>query len=151
MAHTTLQFGKVIWVEHSMLTCEIVGSVRSCAIHCLVPFFSLGIPLCHFFSVAQYFVAFESICSWQICDFFCDVVYFFRAHLSYNLFFPAHSASSSYSHFMCLCNIMNGCTLHLVFPPTLNSLSLSPPHFVCGWINLLVAKPAEKWLQKCWM
>lgn len=83
--------------------------------------------------------------------FFCDVVYFFRAHLSYNLFFPAHSASSSYTHFMCLCNIMNGCTLHLVLPPTLNSLSLSPPHFVCGWINLLVAKPAEKWLQKWWM
>lgn len=87
MAHTTLQFGKVIWVEHFMLTCvyvfvcrKIVGSVSSCApVQSIVwyHFFSLGIPLCHFFSVAQYFVAFESICCWQICDFFSAMLYTF--------------------------------------------------------------------------
>lgn len=143
MAHTTLQFGKVIWVEHFMLTCvyvfvcrKIVGSVSSCApVQSIVwyHFFFAWNPIVPLFQCCPVLCCFRKhLLLANMRFFFCDVVYFFRAHLSYNLFFPAHSASSSNTHFMCLCNIMNGCTLHLVLPPTLNSLSLSPPHFVCG-------------------
>lgn len=124
---------------------EVWAHVLQCnAIHCLVPFFFAWNPIVPLFQCCPVLCCFRKHLLLANMRFFsCDVVYFFRAHLSYNLFFPAHSASSSNTHFMCLCNIMNGCTLHLVLPPTLNSLSLSPPHFVCGWINLLVAKPAE--------
>lgn len=112
-----------------------VGSMSSCVLQCsslfstvfsLFFFFLLGNPIVPLFcSLAAVLCCFKSICWWQICD-FCKVVLFsglaclitppptLPIHFPPARFFSLHSPSFALSpHFICLCNIMNGCILHL--------------------------------------